>query len=668
MAWYHVITMAHAEAFFHPHRRRRKIMAVMVAFIAAIAVLIIGGFVLLVADGLQRAQVVRGHMDGVQQALARRDVQAASESLTAAEEVLASMAERVQMFRVLQPFPYVGNQAASLVVLVEDGQATLSVLQNLLGIAIDIENDLRAVGLIESLADVEGFVELSPEARRELVYALNRAVPDLEEAQARMSQRRAALETMDPGQLFFALRAVRREMLEQVQLLDDSLTLLIPVLSVLPSVGGFEGPQHHLVFLQNDGELRPTGGFWGTYAVIRVENGEIADIVTDDIYTVDFPSEGLIVRTPPEPLRRYLGVDRWYLRDANWSPDVPTSLAYGLQLYRDETQLPPDRPVTAPKVNMVGSALVTSAVGEQLLSILGDVTVDGVTFTSDNLYDELEYQVEQAFVQRRIETLDRKDVIGDLINVLLERLHAADPATLSQLLSVTRDLLANNDIMLYSTNGDVQRIFERERWAGDLRLSAAHDHLMIVDANLAALKTDKAISRAYTYSIYKDVDGDLMATAQINYDHRGGFDYRTTRYRTYTRVYVPKGSELVKVDGALKNDRTKNPNGEVGEADAYEEFGATVFGAFTSVEPGESGRLSFTYKLPERIRAAYEAGEYMLDVQRQPGVGDVALNLDLDFDTPIESAEPSEVSEYWFDDSYTHTTQARPHQSFRMEF
>ena len=659
--------MAHAEAFFHPHRRRRKLVALAAAFFAMIAVLIVGGLVLLVADGLQRANAVRAEIGEVQEALSERDVQAASAALARAQEEVHVMTERLQMFKVLQPFPYVGVQAASLVVLVEDGQATLEVLQDLLAIAIDIESDLRAVGLVQSLADVEGFVELSPEARRELVLALHRAVPDLEEAQARIAQQRSALETMDPERLFFGLRTVRRELLEQVQLLDDSLTLLIPILSVLPDIGGFNGPQHYLVFLQNDGELRPTGGFWGTYAVLRVENGEIADIVTDDIYTVDFPSEGLISRVPPEPLRQYLGVDRWYLRDANWSPDVPTSLAYALELYRDETQLPPDRPVTAPKVNMVGSALVTSAVGERLLSILGDVTVDDVTFTHDNLYDVLEYQVEQAFVERGVETLDRKDIIGELIDVLLGRLHEADAATLSQLLTATRDLLANNDIMLYSTNGDVQRIFEREQWAGDLRLSAAHDHLMIVDANLAALKTDKAISRAYTYSIYKDVDGDLIATAQINYDHRGGFDYRTTRYRTYTRIYAPKGSELVEVEGALKNDRTKNPNGETGTATVSEEFGATVFGAFTSVEPGESGRLSFTYKLPDRIRDAAAEGEYVLDVQRQPGVGDVALNLDLDFDAPIESAQPEEVSEYWFDDRYTHTTQARPHQQFRIE-
>ena len=214
----------------------------------------------------------------------------------------------------------------------------------------------------------------------------------------------------------------------------------------------------------------------------------------------------------------------------------------------------------------------------------------------------------------------------------------------------------------------MQRIFSREGWSGELRINAKHDHVMVVDANLAALKTDKAITRAYTYALREDVDGDLIATVQINYDHQGGFDYRTTRYRTYTRVYAPLGSELIRVEGSLLDDRTRNPNGAPSPVDTYEDYGATVFGAFTAVEPGANGQMSFTYRLPQHIKDLVDSGSYVLDVQRQPGVGEVALNLDLDFDAPIVGASPEEVSEFWFDDRYTYTTQAQPFQTFTIEF
>ena len=659
--------MHDSDALAHQKRRRGKRVAIIVAVVAAVIVVLVGLLALAAFDGLNKGRAVVGHIETAQNAVVARDFEAGVEAIELATEEMEVLESRVRAFQFLSFLPYVGDQLDSLLILIEDGGESLQVIGSILQIGVDIEKDLQKLGVIEGLSSLEKYADMSPEAKRELVFALNRAVPDLEEAQARIRVQRAELEDMDQDKLFVGLKIARRELLSQIRVLDDSLHIITPVLSVLPEVGGFERPQQYLMFLQNTGELRPTGGFWGTYGVVTIKDGDIESIVTDDIYAVDFPSEGHVDAVAPAPIRRYLGLDTWYLRDANWSPDVPTSVRRALEFYKNETTLPDPQHVTAPRVDFDGAILVTPEVGVRLLEIFGDVTVNDVHFTPENFFDVLEYEVEQAFVEKGFDTLDRKDIIGDLIDVLFARMQEADTDTLGELVSGTLDLLDNNDIMAYGVNEDVQRIFEREGWAGDLHISAAHDHLMIVDANLAALKTDAMIDRAYTYSITKDLDGDLIATAQINYDHLGGFDYRTTRYRTYTRVYVPLGSEIMQVEGSLADDRTKNPNGEVGTVDVSEEFGATVFGTFTSVEPGANGELKFTYKLPDRIREMVDAGSYVLDVQRQPGVSDAALNLHLDFDEQIVAAEPPEVSEFWFNDSYTYTSQAQPLQTFRME-
>lgn len=660
--------MSHSDAFFHKRRQRRKRIALTIAVLTAVVVIIVGLLGLAVVDGLQRASVIRDRIDDAQTALINRDVAGASQAMTDAASELSQIEARVRAFQFLRPFPYVGTQAESLLVLVEDGRASLEVITALFDIILDVERDLESVGLVEGIASIDSFTEITPEARRELVFSLSRKVPELEEAQARLKRQRTELESLDPDDLFFGLRLARTELLTQIRRLDDSLDVLIPILTVLPEMGGFEGAQHYLLFLQNDGELRATGGFWGTYGVIRVEDGEIQEILTDDIYSVDFPAEGTVTLQPPLPIRRYLGLDTWYLRDINWSPDVPTSARRALEAYAVETQQPDQQYVTAPRVNFQGVVLVTPELGIQLLELFGDVTVGDVTFTPENFFDVLEFEVEQAFVQRGIDVSDRKDIIGDMVDILFERFQNADAGLLGELAQTTLNLLDNNDIMAFGVNPAVQRIFEREGWAGSLRVNTEHDHVMIVDSNLAALKTDKAITRAYTYAIHRDTNNDLIATAQVNYDHQGGFDYRTTRYRTYTRVYAPLGSELIRVEGSLLDDRTKNPSGAAGPVDISEEFGATVFGTFTAVEPGANGQLTFIYKLPDRIKEMVDAGTYTLDVQRQAGVGDVALNLDLDFDEAITTATPEEVSEFWFDDRYTFTTQARPFQQFIVEF
>jgi len=255
-----------------------------------------------------------------------------------------------------------------------------------------------------------------------------------------------------------------------------------------------------------------------------------------------------------------------------------------------------------------------------------------------------------------------------LIDVLFERFQEADSNVLASVLNDALDLLNNNDILVYSTSPSVQAVFHKQGWSGALRVSDKHDHLMFVDANLSALKTDSVMDRVYTYSVHSDIAGNLIATARIDYNHNGDFDYRTTRYRTYARVYVPLGSELISVEGSLLDDIKRNPDATPGNVDVYEEAGSTVFGAFTSVEPGATGSIEFVYKLPKRVADLVDAGQYLLNIQRQPGVGDVKLNLNLDFNEPVASAGPEELPEYWFDDSYTYFTTAIPFQTFVVEF
>jgi len=649
-------------------KRRRTALATVFIILTTVLLILLGITTLIGIDSYHSGRMVQNELMASQEAVARRNFQEAGEHLANASEQLGIIKERIKYFAVLKPVPWLGRQVESVLVLVDDGKTALDVIGKLTEIGIDIESDLRAVGLVEGLASLNNYAELSPEARKEFILALNRAVPELEEARARFRQQRKDLEKLGSDGLFVGLKIARKEMLDQIETIDNTLEILVPILDVLPEMGGFSKQQNYLMFLQNTGELRPTGGFWGTYGVITIEDGEIVGITTDDIYAIDFPSEGIVEEEPPAPLKRYLGLDKWYLRDINWSPDVPTSLKKALELYEIETNLPEDRPVTAPKMQFDGAILVTPKVATTLLEIFGDVEVDGVLFTPENFFDVLEYEVEQAFVEKNTPTLERKGVIGDLVDELFTRMKQGDSETISKLMSSTIDLLENNDLMVYATNKDVQRVFSRQDWTGELKVNAQHDHFMVVDANLAALKTDRVITRAYSYSISKDIDGDLLARLQINYDHNGGFDYKTTRYRTYTRAYVPLGSELIRVEGSLIDDITKNPGGIAGEIYQGQEFGATVFGTFTSVEPNQSGNLTFVYKLPKRIKDQVEAGEYIIDIQRQPGVENAALNLDLDFDKKIKEATPAEVSEYWFDDTYTMTSRAKTSQTFKVEF
>src|SRR3990167_4553646 len=78
----------------------------------------------------------------------------------------------------------------------------------------------------------------------------------------------------------------------------------------------FSGEKRYLILLQNQMELRPTGGFLGSYAVAKIKNGKLVDVSVQDIYEPD----GRVTEhiEPPEPIQEAFQLGTLRLRDANW--------------------------------------------------------------------------------------------------------------------------------------------------------------------------------------------------------------------------------------------------------------------------------------------------------------------------------------------------------------
>ena len=133
-----------------------------------------------------------------------------------------------------------------------------------------------------------------------------------------------------------------------------------------------------------------------------------------------------------------------------------------------------------------------------------------------DVFDDLQHEVEIAYRDRGIAPEERKDVIGNLLRVVLSDLLLTDPAQWGPYLDVARTALGNQDIVMYHTDASVQRILEEQGWAGEMRVSATHDHFMVVDANMAALKTDARLDRSYNYTITPLLNGRYQATLRID--------------------------------------------------------------------------------------------------------------------------------------------------------
>jgi len=422
---------------------------------------------------------------------------------------------------------------------------------------------------------------------------------------------------------FYYSGSIQRAVIKQVENKifeknNTTNTVQLPAFNFLEQLLGVDGAKYYLILFLNNTELRPGGGFIGTYGVIKVDKAVPEIIKTDGTEFLDYSASDEKLPDPPDPLSKYLLVKRWYFRDSNWSPDFKSSAEQSLQLFTKEGGVEADK--------ISGVIGFTPTAITELLKITGPLTVNNMKLDSKNFLEQVQYQVEYGYGEQGIPRRERKDILGDLAKVLMEKTKFDFILNWSKYYDWWTKMIAQKQIMLYSNQVAMQGAFEQQKWSGELA-STNGDYILWADANLGALKTDWILERTLNYSVRQDKDGRYVATVKMHYEHPGSFDWRTTRYRTYARVYVPLGSKLIKAIGAMDTDRSTKP----GKVDEGTENNRQWFGAFISIEPKRTGDLSFEYYLPPNVIDAIAADRYSLYIQKQLGAVGTQLKLDLNF-------------------------------------
>jgi hypothetical protein len=249
-----------------------------------------------------------------------------------------------------------------------------------------------------------------------------------------------------------------------------------------------------------------------------------------------------------------------------------------------------------------------------------------------------------SYLDKDISSWDRKDIIGQLISELEFKIKNFSASQYMNLFYTLNSNLSRKNILFYFKNDYAQGLVENLNWAGDIKQTDS-DYLMIVDANLAALKTDAVISRKAKYFLSEDKNNYYQAKLQLNYSHTGKkADWRTSRYQSYTRVYLPEGAYDIEAKGFSS------------DLDIYDDklLAKKVIGAYLLVDIFQSKEIEISYKLPKNDFLTKKS--YELYFQKQPGTNwelelaiDLADNLELKKISPNLSAQviSSTNNIYW---------------------
>ena len=335
---------------------------------------------------------------------------------------------------------------------------------------------------LDSLAPTEGALPLD---------ALASLVGPLAEARSRAERAAAVLRASPEGLIPGPVADVRLQAIERI---DEVRELLGPARSFvagLATLAGRHGPRSYLVFAQNPAELRGTGGLWGAYAILTLDDGRFDFSRFQPISALEFPPVGAIADPNPDYRRNY---EQWgapgYWPSTNLTPDFPSAARAALSMwnYTEGQQL--DGVITADPFALQRMLRVTGAVRLSRPPI--DVSQHNVVDLLGN----------RAYTLFRNDQVIRKTVLGAAARVVLDDFLGLDGRGLARLRALA-GALADGHLRIYARDPEMQRGLVTAGLDGGLRSTGVRGDLLAVVVNSASNSKVDFFSRR---TIHHDVE------------------------------------------------------------------------------------------------------------------------------------------------------------------
>lgn len=164
---------------------------------------------------------------------------------------------------------------------------------------------------------------------------LVKAKPRLQAAAHAVRQSSDRLNSIDAGALIPQISSPLIHAREQLSSLRDGLDSVADAASVLPAMMGNESSRRYLLLIQNNAELRATGGIPGALAVLNVDKGKLSlDSQTSASAIGAFSP---VVTVDPEQSRIYSRRMGKFMQDVNLTPDFPTAAQTAQAMWKTET-------------------------------------------------------------------------------------------------------------------------------------------------------------------------------------------------------------------------------------------------------------------------------------------------------------------------------------------
>lgn len=349
-----------------------------------------------------------------------------------------------------------------------------------------------------------------------------------------------------------------------------------------PMLGSDRNRRYILLFLNNT-ELRPGGGFIGSFATFLVKKGKIESFdVETNIYKLDNAFLKTSHVEAPYPINQ-LNKD-WTLRDANWDTTFAGSAHKVAWFYKIEAGLDVD-----------GVIAIDTSFMKSLLEYTGpvDVPTQKMTLSSENVVSTLQYKSEKEYLENEaVRALNEpKKAIADAFPFVLAKVFNTLNKNTTSLLNVLNVGVAEKHL-------NFTPLFDQATSRDDdssmlSSFPTDDDFLMVSNGNLGGLKSSLNIKQDVDVNIIPTDRQTLLHTVDITRTHNGSYNWPDGDNRNFIRLSVPKNAVYIDSSSTGLDNGIIEPTAYIEQFDNYQNFGHWL-----TTPVGATKTAHFEYETP----------------------------------------------------------------------
>ncbi|MFN4213012.1 MAG: DUF4012 domain-containing protein, partial [Microgenomates group bacterium] len=376
-------------------------------------------------------------------------------------------------------------------------------------------------------------------------------------------------------------------------------------------LGGEKKELKYLILFANNREIRPGGGFLGSFGIVNIKDYTIEDIKIYDVYDAD--GQLKIHIEPPEAIRKYLHQPHWYLRDSNFSPDFLDNYLKAQFFLEKEMGVS----------NFDGAILLTTTSIEEILTAFGDIYLPNFNeyINSKNFYLKTQVYSEKNFFPGSIQ---KKSFLSALVRQIIINL---DNASLVTLASAIKKSLDEKQIVVYFNKPKIQKLFDLWYWSGRVidpkcnnpSEKCLSDYFFAYDANLGVNKANFFVSRSFVFKTSFNPQGTIQHLISLQYKNESPSEvFPGGIYRNFFQILLPKNIILKKItkDGVSLEEFTEQKIAQFKN-----------IGFYFEVPPKKTVEIKIEYQLSQKLEKGRQL--YQLIVQKQIGSSNNDLILEI---------------------------------------